>query len=106
MEVSVIFDPAFDGKTGPAVWIIDTPANRSWFDRQPALDAGSAVFRVDRYPSMDAAVVHMIWNAQEHHPAWQTIVVIRADLTTVVAADLQGDGLITVTSTGFKLERT
>jgi hypothetical protein len=37
-------------------------------------------------PNVDTAVVQMVRDAQEHHPAWRTIVSIRADLTA--AADV------------------
>jgi hypothetical protein len=105
MQVSIIFDPAFDGETDEAVWIIDSPANRRWFERQHGPDVESALFSVGRYPDMDGAVVNMIWNAQEHHPAWWAITVIGVDLTATVARELREEGLLTETPDGFKLDR-
>ncbi len=76
MQVSIIFDLAFAGEADEAVWMIDSPANRGWFERQHGLEAGSALFSVGRYPDFDEAVVSMISNAQDHHPAWETISVM------------------------------
>jgi hypothetical protein len=44
MEISIIFDAAFQGHAAGAVWIVDTAKNRRWFDKQADLDAGSALF--------------------------------------------------------------
>ena len=85
MLVLVIFDPAFDGPAGEAVWIVDTPANRSWFVRQRALDEGGAIFSLDRRDGPDGAVVHMIWNAQQHHPDWKTIEALGTPLSAATS---------------------
>jgi hypothetical protein len=36
MIVHLIFDEAFEGALDGPVWIIDTPANRQWFNAQEA----------------------------------------------------------------------
>lgn len=104
MQVRVIFDPAYDGPAGDAVWIIDTPANQSWFARRQGLDEGSAVFSADRYDSLESAVVHMIWNAQQHHPKWKTIEVLGTGLSASIAATLRDEGRVAATPGGFRLE--
>ncbi|MGO9768708.1 MAG: hypothetical protein ACLPSW_03980 [Roseiarcus sp.] len=105
MEVTVIFDPAFRGRTGRAVWIVDTPANRRWFATQPDRDPNSALFSADLYATADEAATHMIWNAQEHHPAWDQITVIGVVLTPAITAAFQAEGAISSTPTGFLLKR-
>lgn len=105
MEVAIIFDPAFSGEAKRAVWLIDTPANRDWLQRQTGLDAGSAVFATERYGTMEAAVTQMIWNAQDHHPDWSAIEVIGAGLTNQIRTDLAGEGDLTGGREGFRLLR-
>ncbi len=105
MKVSVIFDPAFVGSADDAAWIMDTPANREWFERQPNLDAGSAIFMVDRYPSLEEAAINMIWNAQEHHPTWKTISVEGIALTPRITEALAHEGRIIGKPSGFALHR-
>lgn len=104
MLVLVIFDPAFDGPAGEAVRIVDTPANRSWFARQQALDEG-AIFSLDRCDGPDGAVVHMIWNAQLHRPDWETIEALGTPLSASIAETLREDGVVTATPAGFHLDR-
>ncbi len=106
MQVTIIFDPAFEGKTERAVWIIDTAANRKWFAEQHDLDPNSALFSTDRYRTIDTAVAQMVWNAQEHHPAWNQIEVTGATLTPSISGDLKGDALICATPTGFMISRS
>ena len=106
MDVAVILDPEFQGETGPAVWIIDTQGNRAWFENQHGLDPNSAIFSVERYATADEAVVQTIWNAQEHHPSWDSLRVIGAAPTPVILADLRAGGQVFPTSTGFLLVRS
>jgi hypothetical protein len=105
MEVDVIFDPTFQGHTGKAVWIIETPANRTWFDAQRDLDPNSAIFSVARYSVVDSAVLHVIWSAQEHHPAWERIEVTGVSLTPSITAEFNDVSQISATSAGFRIER-
>lgn len=105
MQVLVIFDPAFDGPAGEAAWIVETPANQSWFARQRALDEGGAIFSLDRRDGPDGAVVHMIWNAQLHRPDWKTIEALGTPLSASIAETLREDGVGTATPAGFRLDR-
>jgi hypothetical protein len=105
MNISIILDTAFDGHADRMVWIIDTPQNRRWFERQIDLEPASAIFSADRYPTQEAAAVQMVWNAQDHTPGWTTIDVIGAQLADQIAVDLDGEGPIVATPMGFRLDR-
>jgi hypothetical protein len=105
VEVVVIFDPAFQGQVGSAVWIVDTPENRAWFAAQAGRDANSAVFSVDGYGTVDDAVAPMIWNAQEHYPRWEQIRVIGTVLTPMIVTALKDEGVISSMLDGFLLQR-
>lgn len=75
-DIHAIFDSTFSGETSDAVWIIDTPANRIWFEKaQTYLAPDSALFLVERYSSTEEALCHMIWGMIEHFPDWQHITV-------------------------------
>ncbi len=104
MDISIIFDPTFNGEANSVAWIIDTPHNKRWFERQVDLDAASAIFSADHYPSLEAAAVQMVWNAQQHTPAWSKIEVIGAPLTDQIAADLDGERCVATSATGFQIE--
>ena len=106
MKVAVILDPAFDGNAADAVWIVDTPANQQWFaSHLPSIESNSSIFPMGHYPSVAAAAVYMIWNAQDHHPLWNEIEAVGVDLTPEIIADLQADGALAETRTGFSLTR-
>jgi hypothetical protein len=105
MDISIIFDLAFTGEANRVAWIIDTPQNRDWFERQTNLNAASAIFSTDRYPALKTAAVQMVWNAQQHSPAWTKVDVIGVPLTDQIAADLDGEGCVTATATGFQINR-
>jgi len=105
MNVSIIFDEAFSGGAEGVVWVIDTPHNRRWFEAQRDRHPASATFSVGRYPTKDDAVIHMIWNAQEHTPAWATISVIGASLTDRLAVAMVDEGHASTTDTGFRVDR-
>jgi len=106
MEVAIIFDPAFEGETGPGVWIIDTLGNREWFKGRRELDPNSAVFSARYDFTVDEDVIQVISNAQEHHPSWDRISVIGAPLSQAILAALQDEGQISKTPPGFVLVRT
>ena len=106
MKVAVIFDPAFDGDAADAVWIIETASNQRWFDAHvPELDRNSSIFSTDRYLTVESCAVHMIWNAQDHHPAWGEIEVIGVALSPELAEGLNAEGRLVTTQRGFTLER-
>ena len=87
------------------MWIVNSSANRDWFKRQKTLAVGSAIFSVDRYPSLEEAAINMVWNAQEHHPAWKTISVEGIALTPRITEALAHEGRIIGAPAGFMLLR-
>lgn len=100
MKVSVIFDPAYVGGASDAVWIIDSPENRGWFERQAGIiDPNSAVFQ----PSDPIAI---IWNIFEHHPNWTEIAVTGEQVEADIKSALAGDAIVTArTASGCLLKR-
>jgi hypothetical protein len=47
----------------------------------------------------------MVWNAQEHSPSWTVIEVIGVSLNDQIVDDLDEEGCMTATLTGFKINR-
>lgn len=89
MQVLVAFDPAYAGPSSEAIWVIDTPENRAWFEHQSArLDANSAIFENDVPP------LAIIWNVLDHHPQWSEIVVKGAPLTPEIEQAVRFDGIV------------
>lgn len=75
MDIEAIFDPAFSGPPGEAVWIVDSAANRAWFEAaMPTLHPDSAIFSLRPDQSPDDAIRQTTWNVQEHFPQWRRIV--------------------------------
>jgi hypothetical protein len=105
MDVSIIFEPNFHGETGPAVWIINTPSNRAWFEGRQGLDPGSAVFSNVEIPVADEDVVQTIWTAQQHHFDWQNINVYGHTLSSILRDHLADEGLLIPTQNGFVVSR-
>ncbi|MBB5714179.1 hypothetical protein [Sphingomonas aerophila] len=105
MEVSIIFDAAFQGQATGAVWIMDTDENRRWFDRQSDLDAGSAVFTPEGGELSRGAILRSIWNVQEHYPDWSRIIVAGAPSINELKDELRDEGNLTMTEQGFVLVR-
>jgi len=105
MNVKIIFEETFSGEADGAVWITDTPSNRRWYAAGHGGHPGRAIFQTDRYPTRDDAVIHMIWNAQEHNPNWTAITVIGAALTHRVSDDVGGEGQLIQGTAGFTLIR-
>lgn len=105
MEVSIIFDAAFQGHEAGAVWIVDTAENRRWFDKQADLDAGSAVFAPEGGKVGREAILRSIWNVQEHYPDWSQIIVTGVPTTIELSDDLRDEGSLIATKQGFALLR-
>jgi len=105
MEVSIIFDAAFQGHTTGAVWIVDTAENRRWFDKQADLDAGSAVFTPEGGKVGREAILRSIWNVQEHYPDWLQIIVTGVSPTIELSDDLRDEGNVIATKQGFAVAR-
>ncbi len=95
MDVTVIFDPAYDGEASGAVWIVESPMNRLWFDRsRKHLDDSSAVFFGEGGSITDGAIRRVIWNLDDHYPAWRRIDLIGApEVSGELLADLAAENL-------------
>jgi hypothetical protein len=106
MEISIIFDTAYQGKITGAVWIVESDENRRRFERQTNLDDRSALFTPEGSEIGRAAILRSIWNVQEHYPEWSRIDVHGSKLTGDLANELRGEGAVTETDEGFSLART
>ncbi|PXA98078.1 hypothetical protein DMC47_10465 [Nostoc sp. 3335mG] len=94
MDVTVIFDPTYDGEATGAVWIVESSMNRLWFDRsRKHLDDSSAVFSVGGGAITDGVIQRVIWNLDDHYPAWRRIDLIGAPEVSGELADLAAEGL-------------
>ncbi len=90
MKVLVEFGRTYAGPPLDAVWIIDTPENRAWFEKHvDSIDPWSAVFDEDVEP------LTAIWHVLDHHPEWTEIVVRGAGLTPELKRGLQPDAVVT-----------
>jgi hypothetical protein len=105
LEISIIFDTPFQGQVASAVWIVESDENRRWFEKQPDLDAGSAVFTPEGGKVGHEAILGSIWNVQEHYPEWSRISVSGVVLTYELSNELRGDGSMMETERGFALDR-
>lgn len=100
MKALVIFDPHYNGAPADAVWIIESPENRIWFQQHAqSIDQNSAVFNAD------SDLLTIIWNVFDHHPKWTDIEVSGRSLTKEVAHELASDADLTMTKCGFSLTR-
>ena len=89
MKVLVEFGRAYAGPPWDAVWIIDTPDNRAWFEQHSnSIDPWSAVFDDDMEPL--AVISHVF----EHHPEWAEIVVRGASLTPEIEDKLRAEAVV------------
>ena len=89
MEIMVAFDRAYEGRPRDAVWIIDTPENRQWFEEHRwHLDPNSAVFDADAEP------LTILRHVFDHHPNWSKIVVTGAGLTHELEEAVASDALV------------
>lgn len=95
MDVTLIFDQAYDGEASGAVWIVESPMNRVWFDRsRKHLDDSSTVFCAEGGAITDVAIQRVIWSLDDHYPAWRRIDVIGApEVSGELLADLAAAGL-------------
>ena len=101
MKVLIVFEPSYAGSAMDAVWIIDSPSNRAWFQSHSTrIDHNSAVFNA----ASDA--LNILWTVFEHHPAWTEIVVRGEPVTVEIASDMVGVASIHgETRDGFSLKR-
>ncbi|MBM7406174.1 MULTISPECIES: hypothetical protein [Sphingomonas] len=105
MEISIIFEPAFQRQKAGAVWIVESDANRRWFKKQSDLDAGSALFAPEGGETGHEAILRSVWNVQEHYPDWSRITVSGVVLTKELARELRDEGNMMGTEEGFALVR-
>ena len=101
MNVLVVFERAYAGSPSDAVWIIDSPENRAWFEgHATSIDQNSAVFN----PASDP--LNILWNVFEHHPAWAEIIVRGERMTSEIASGVADEASIKgETHDGFSLNR-
>jgi hypothetical protein len=101
MKVLIVFEPAYAGKPCDAVWIVDSPENRAWFERHSAdIDHNSAVFN----PASDP--LNILWNVFEHHPTWTEVTVSGKRMTSEIASGVADEASIqSETGEGFCLKR-
>lgn len=97
----VVFEPAYAGSPCDAVWIVDSPENRVWFEQHSMhIDQNSAVFN----PASDP--LNILWNVFEHHPAWTEINVKGERMTREIASGVADEASIqSETREGFSLKR-
>ena len=101
MKVLVAFERAYAGPLPDAIWLIETPDNRRWFELNIAeMDANSALFAKDADP------LAIVWNVLDHHPDWTEVHVRGASLTDEMKASVQGIAKVFATSPGkFEFHR-
>jgi len=101
MKVLIEFGSPPGGASFDAVWIIDTPENCAWFDKEvDRIDANSAVFKDASDP------LAIIWNVFEHHPNWAEILVRGAVLTPDIEQGVRPDAAVSSEgSAEFRLTR-
>ena len=101
MKVLVEFGRYYDGPPSEAVWIIASPANRSWFQRHAGtIDGNSAIFDDDVEP------LTLIWHVFAHHPDWTEITVRSAILTPEIEEGIAPDAVVANSDkNGFHLRR-
>ena len=105
VEISIIFDTAYQGNANGAVWLVESDENRLWFDQRTDLDEWSALFTPEGNKIGDAAVLRSIWNVQEHYPEWARIDVLGVTLTDSLSGDLSDEGSLAKEAEGFSLNR-
>ncbi len=105
MEITIIFDFAFNGRAEGAVWIVQSDENRRWFDNQHELDAESAIFTLEGGELGHDAILRAIWNVQEHYPHWTRIRIRDVVLTSPISHALRDEGVIIEMERGFALVR-
>ena len=105
MQIEIVFEKAFQGALGGAVWIVESPENRSWFAQQTALESRSALFRPESCEGSSGAALRCIWNVQEHYPEWARIAVSGVSLTSHLTEALHAEGMTAVSDKGFSLIR-
>ena len=76
MHVSIIFNEHFTGPLAGAVWLVDTPANRTRFNECADLTPNSALFKANRYETHQTALLYAIWHVEDHFPEMERISVI------------------------------
>jgi hypothetical protein len=88
MEVLVQFGSPYAGPLSDAVWIVDTPENRTWFEQHvKGIDPNSAVFNEANDP------LTILWHVFDHHPGWTEIIVKGVTLTAAIQQELAADAI-------------
>lgn len=98
MQVLVSFHTQFSQTPPDAVWLVESPHNRAWFNlHHDEVDANSAIFRNWCNP-MD-----IIWTVIDHHPTWKQIVVEGLPLTLDLAESVARYGEVLASGDGFTI---
>jgi len=105
MEITIIFDFAFNGRAEGAVWIVQSDENRRWFDNHHELDTESAIFTLEGGELGHDAILRAIWNVQEHYPHWTRIRIRDVVPTSAISHALRDEGVIIEMERGFALVR-
>ncbi|WP_125954469.1 hypothetical protein [Novosphingobium sp. MD-1] len=98
MKVLVSLHTQFSQMPPDAVWLIESPHNRAWFNlHHHEVDANSATFRDWCEPTdIISAVI-------DHHPAWGQIVVEGLPLTLDLAEAFARYGEVLALQDGFTI---
>ena len=101
MDVSAIFEKDFRGELSGAVWLLDTPENRSRFDKSYDLDPNSALFSVNGFNTLQSGLVEKVWSIHDHYPDLGSITVIGVKLSMFITKELEGDYVFEENNDGF-----
>lgn len=93
MQALISFDRNFCEDWHGPLWILRTPENEVWFNRQGKLLAGSALFLcISGEPPVET-LLRVLWNVQDHHPSSTSVQVRGFPLDPSVLATLRKEGL-------------
>ncbi len=101
----MIFDEQYKGKASSAVWIVDTPANRSWYAARSRLDANSALFMLFPDESLEKAFQRVWWGIEDHFPDWEEVDVLGGDPERFAAIDLGKNAYLDTTEVPTVVKR-
>jgi len=89
VKVVIEFGAHRDEDVADAVWIVDSAANRAWFETLSGhIDPNSAVFQKTSDP------LAIVWHVFEHHPSWREIDVNGAPLTDAIEQGVSPEAVV------------
>ncbi|WP_299622693.1 hypothetical protein [uncultured Tateyamaria sp.] len=101
MDVSAIFEKDFRGEINGAIWLVDTPENRSRFEKACGLDPNSALFSINDFNTLQSGVVEKVWSIHDHYPDLDSITFIGIELSASTAKELEDDYVFEEIKDGF-----